>query len=121
MSVSISLVCPSISMIAAGLPPGSSLVAHSARVRAVEAKVAIYATPSLNAGYSESVGAAFWATVVDHVGRRARRRRLHVAARPESVLLDHLAEPHERLHHRGMVAGAGEAERLAQARHVEPV
>src|SRR6185436_17968405 len=40
---------------------------------------------------------------------------------PEAVLRDHLPEPHERLHHGGMVARPGEVQRLPQSRYVEAI
>src|SRR6185295_7945540 len=100
MSVSISLVWPSSSITAAGLPPGSSRVAHSPSVRAEEASVAIDQNSSGSGG-----------AVVDDFGWRSRDLGPGKVAGPEAVFRNHLPETHERFHDRGMVARAGEVQR----------
>src|SRR5215470_4875051 len=115
MSVSISLVWPSSSMIAAGRPPGSRRVAHSARVRATEETIAIYATPDGcdSAGISRLPGLA----AIDDLGRRSRSGRRGAIAWPEPILRNHLPDAGEGLHDGGMVARAREVQRLAKARN----
>src|SRR5258707_1355701 len=125
MSVSISLVWPSSSVTAAGMPPGSRRVAHSPSVSAEDERVAIYATPEklrslANArddGHGPSLGAALGLGAVDDFGRRLRGGRRGAIARPEPVLGDHLADAGEGLHDGGGVSRSPEVERLAKSRN----
>src|SRR5471030_1126496 len=105
MSVSISLVWPSSSITAAGLPPGSRRVAHSLSVRAEEARVAMcQSLLSLLVLLLGLLGVA----VVDGFGRRPRSGRRGVPAGHEPILRDHLPETHEGLHDGGIVPGTGQ-------------